>query len=839
MIPALLPLQGDAPEEAWRGARRRLALILPDIPPLGLATALRGDLGVLYRQAAARELRPLPGDGDPPPPFPQSDDPRFWPGLLARLLYDWPHRCLPDIAALEDCPPPLLEAVARALLDTGLPLDADAADTARREGWFTDLIRWIEARVAHDPAHPDARALLRGFLESANFLAHFRGQTDRETIARRGRLIAHAAGPTGPPPAAARRPGRMRLGLLVLDAANRTETRALLPFLAGLDRARIESFLILTHGVRSDKARANAACAERIVDLSGVPAAERADYIRGFDLDILVFANNLLGRSGDYPRLACQRLARRQVASIASPASTGLPGIDCFLTSTEAETGDIASRYTETPLLMEGLPVCFAEPPLPAGRPPEADAIDRQIAELRRTLAGPAILLLAMAHAAKLNPALRDCWLSILERAPDSVLLLLPGNPGWTVPVESRAVLRWMGDAAAARGLDPRRIATAGPFRDRAALFHLARRADIFLDSFPYAGCASLIDPLRAGTPVVALDGTSQKERQGAALLRSLGLGGLDGLVAKTSAAYADIAVALAGDAGAREAWRTRILSRIGAASFLDPADFGRRAAACWDVLFREIAEEEARADPLAAEALRGGILSYGMFRDGWHVPEGQAATGLWRWSIGGEAARLPLAAPFAGPGVLELALRHLPPGARGGLRLEIAGRPVPHHLLPAPDPAEAALLRAVLPEALLAPGIADIALHAPPHSAPGDPRRLGVALSRFALHPAAGGIRIDAASPLLATGWEVTDGLFRLKPDRTGALFPRHPLAGRHLLVLEGMQADRPPRLAAGGREIELHEGYVAYLPPCDRIALTAMSGLTLAGFTLSPVAL
>ena len=51
-------------------------------------------------------------------------------------------------------------------------------------------------------------------------------------------------------------------------------------------------------------------------------------------------------------------------------------------------------------------------------------------------------------------------------------------------------------------------------------------------------------------------------------------------------------------------------------------------------------------------------------------------------------------------------------------------------------------------------------------------------------------------------------------------------------------MQAEAPPRLIAGGQDIALRDG-IAYLPPCDRIALTADSGLSLAGFTLSPVIL
>ncbi|KZD06415.1 hypothetical protein AUP43_10855 [Oceanibaculum pacificum] len=766
--------------------RRRLADAMVAIPPFMLASALSSDFGRLYRRIEALELRALPGEG-PAFEIPDPDTPTFWPHLLARLLYAYPADCLGNVGLLDRCPPPLLHHAVGALF-AGLPLDKDAAAGERRRRFFIDLVAWVAERVAQAPTVRDARLLRRIFRDHANFLAHFRDEADLDTLRRRGALIADWADPPLPPLASPER--RIRLGIFLLDAEDRVETRVAVPLFRDLDPARYDTSLFLLGEPRSDNARAVAGLAGRCVPLAGVPAAERAAYMRGFDLDILVFANNLLGRAGEYPALATRRLARRQIATIASPASTGLPGIDRFLTSAAAENAtDIAARYSERPLLMEGLPVCFADPP------PSPSAEADEATRLLASLAGHT-LLLATAHAAKLTPALRDAWIEVLRQAPDAVLLLLPANPGWQVRVDPASIGLWFREAALAAGLDTGRIRLAGPFQDRATLALLAERADIFLDSFPYSGCASLIDPLRAGTPVVAMSGQGQKTHQGAALLRAIGL---EEYIAADAEQYVALAVSLARDASRREELRAKIRARMRKAPFLDFADFTPRIAGAYETLYRDIlAEGQASrpADCVIIDAHWGAF-----FPAGWHVLEGRAEGGFWRWS--GAAATLRFPDAPAGPLVLEIALRHLAAEDQlGALRLSANGETIRPQHLPPLLPREQALLRCRLESP---GGDLRVDLSVAERQAGGDARLLGIAVSRAALHPAGGDLLLRPDDPILGRGWIMRDGRRCLRADAPAELHLDSLAAGCWLVTLEG---EGEAALAIDGQAVALRGG-------------------------------
>ncbi|MBU2089532.1 MAG: hypothetical protein KKB63_03105 [Alphaproteobacteria bacterium] len=772
-----IPRLGAIPAEKLRPVqtlRGRLAEAILATPPLALATALRGDLGTLYQRIEALELRALPGGAVPLGPVDPAD-PAFWPALLARLLYEYPADCLAEPALLDHCPPPLLEPVAGALLG-GLPLDADGTAAARRRRFYIDLVAWITRRVEGAPDHPESRALLRAFLDRANFIAHFRDEADLETLRRRGRLITDRVDP--PLPLLRQARPRIRLGIVALDAEERTETRAMIPLFRNLDAARFDVHLFLLGDLQTAYARSVAGLAARCVPLAGVPAGEQAGYIRGFDLDLLVFANNLLGRAGAYPALATRRMARRQIATLTSPASTGLPGIYGFLTSTQAENtsdlGCIAERYTETPVLMDGLPICFDDPEGQPVPPAETDGIDRLLAGLPGR-----VVMLATAHAAKLTPALREAWIAILDQAPDAVLVLLPGNPGWQIRINPDSIRRWFHSAARAAGLDTSRIIVAGPFVARSAVTYLAARVDIVLDSFPYGGCASLIDPLRAGTPVIALAGQGQKAHQGAALLCALRL---DDLVAADVPAYVAHSVRLAGDPAECRRWRAVIRARIAAAPFLDPADFARRVAGAYEALYRDILQDGQNArDP---GMVRIDAIWDACFPAGWYPLEGRADNGFWRWS--GEAATLRFFAAPAGPAVLDIAIRHVAAAEQlAGIRLNVGGVSVTPDILPPLLASERALLRFRLPAE---GGDLALTLSVPERRVAGDPRGLGVAVSRAALRPAGGDIAIAADAPLLGRGWRVDpqDGRHSLHPGHPGQLYLDRVEPGTWLVTLE-----------------------------------------------------
>jgi predicted O-linked N-acetylglucosamine transferase (SPINDLY family) len=66
--------------------------------------------------------------------------------------------------------------------------------------------------------------------------------------------------------------------------------------------------------------------------------------------------------------------------------------------------------------------------------------------------------------------------------------------------------------------------------------------ADVYLDSYPYAGANSTVDPLEVGLPTVVREGNNLRSRQGAAILRDIQL--FD-LIADTEEAYINLRFAL------------------------------------------------------------------------------------------------------------------------------------------------------------------------------------------------------------------------------------------------------------------------------------------------------
>lgn len=122
-----------------------------------------------------------------------------------------------------------------------------------------------------------------------------------------------------------------------------------------------------------------------------------------------------------------------------------------------------------------------------------------------------------------------------------------------------------------AHGVDASRVEFDPPshYRDWLAWF---QQVDIVLDSFPGNGGLSLLDALWMGVPVVSRCGDSAGARQGASILRPLGLGHW---VADSEAEFVAAALALASDVPALCQIRTGLRARMQASPLLD----GQRVA--------------------------------------------------------------------------------------------------------------------------------------------------------------------------------------------------------------------------------------------------------------------
>jgi predicted O-linked N-acetylglucosamine transferase (SPINDLY family) len=71
------------------------------------------------------------------------------------------------------------------------------------------------------------------------------------------------------------------------------------------------------------------------------------------------------------------------------------------------------------------------------------------------------------------------------------------------------------------------------------------RQADLYLDSFPYSGAVSLVDPISVGCPPIVREGRFARCRQSAAMLRDIGL---DVLVTRSTDDYVTLASKLLQD---------------------------------------------------------------------------------------------------------------------------------------------------------------------------------------------------------------------------------------------------------------------------------------------------
>jgi predicted O-linked N-acetylglucosamine transferase (SPINDLY family) len=88
------------------------------------------------------------------------------------------------------------------------------------------------------------------------------------------------------------------------------------------------------------------------------------------------------------------------------------------------------------------------------------------------------------------------------------------------------------------------------------------RLADVYLDSFPFSGVNSLLDPLDVGLPPVVMEGNSFRSLMAPSLMRELNE---PELIAADEAGYLAQAVRLAYDASLRAAVSARIKAAMAA----------------------------------------------------------------------------------------------------------------------------------------------------------------------------------------------------------------------------------------------------------------------------------
>ena len=280
---------------------------------------------------------------------------------------------------------------------------------------------------------------------------------------------------------------------------------------------------------------------------------ELAEKIYNLGIDILV---DLAGHTA-YNRLPSFALkpAPVQATWIGYFHSTGLEGIDYFITDPHTTPRGSGQLFSEIPVWLPHSRFCYS-PPLYA---PETFAPP--------FLAQGKVTFGSFNRIEKLVDPVIAAWTKILQAVSGSRLLLKAGA------LDNENIRESLRRRFMAHGLDDERLDLRGPSPHEEMLAQYGE-IDIALDPFPFNGGMTTLEALWMGVPVVTIAGNSVVSRQTVSALANIGLA--DELAFPDREAYIRGSVALASDRGRLARLHEEIRSRMAASPIRDAEQFTR-----------------------------------------------------------------------------------------------------------------------------------------------------------------------------------------------------------------------------------------------------------------------
>lgn len=524
------------------------------------------------------------------------------PGLLAAMLltsaWQWP-----EAPALNRVPDELwgdyaawLFAPVQGFCAPG-QAEKYAAHTLRR---LEELVAWTDRNLGSTTV----RAALDAYVETASCIPlYFVEGSLRAHAELRGRLLTkalHAHRDTYDPVPELRYARKLRVGFVSRHFGPQTETYTTLPTFEHLDAERFDVQLFahrLTGSPLEDYARQHA----QALTLLPEDFSAQLAMLREARLDVIVFGTNVTAVFNEVARLALYRSAPLQVINNSSCITSGLPHVDLYVSGTLTETPEAGTHFSERLGLLPGPAHAFNY---------DADRQEPTTQWTREALGVPddAVLFVTAANYFKIIPEVQIAWAKLLAAVPGAHLLVHPFNPNWASSYPIDRFCAEFDRVLAAHHIDPQRLKVSTErFPSRSDVKSLLSLGDVYLDTYPFGGVNSLIDPLELGIPTLAWEGGSFRSRMGAALLRQIGL---DSLVATSEEHYRQLATRLALEPGARAELKTKITEQMERAPlFLDTLAASDTFGALLETAFDQVVEvgtSAFRADPaplLAREA--------------------------------------------------------------------------------------------------------------------------------------------------------------------------------------------------------------------------------------------
>jgi predicted O-linked N-acetylglucosamine transferase (SPINDLY family) len=294
----------------------------------------------------------------------------------------------------------------------------------------------------------------------------------------------------------------MRIGYLSADFRTHTVAGFIELLLRHHDRERVEVYAYAQVPRPDDTTERLKSLADHWRPVAALTDHALADQIRNDRIDCLI---DLSGHTaGNRLLTLAERPAPIQATLFGYPNTTGLAAVDFRITDPVSDPPGAEELYAEGLLHLPETAWAY----LP---PADAPAVTPLPAAGRRTFTFG-----CLNNAAKISDKCLDTWVTLLQTTPGTRLVVLGGQ-----------------SQTGARRLTERFLA-AGVFRDRIEVvmrlprseyFEAYQMFDLSLDPFPYNGGVTTGDSLWMGVPVLTVEGNTYHSRQGAMVMRHLGLG--------------------------------------------------------------------------------------------------------------------------------------------------------------------------------------------------------------------------------------------------------------------------------------------------------------------------
>jgi predicted O-linked N-acetylglucosamine transferase (SPINDLY family) len=347
---------------------------------------------------------------------------------------------------------------------------------------------------------------------------------------------------------------KIKLGIIVYQNTPSAETFASLPIYEYISR----DFEVFLYSIRKSEGSLVEYCRSCVNHAKLLPSDFEGpiNSIREDDLDILFFAANVTAITNQMCLLASHRLARIQVTSGGSIATTGLKNMDYFISGTLTDPDQNAeSQYQEKLLQIPGTAHCFSY-----GNDDVVSQIEIDRSSLN--ILPETVIFTSGANLFKIIPELFHTWAKIITQVPNAILMLLPYGPNWSKSYLKQQFEDNLIQIFAEYGLSANQLVILDPqpIPNRADVKACYQIADIYLDSYPFAGTTSLIEPLQVSLPIITRQGNCFRSAMGAAMIQSLDIAGL---VADSEESYIQLAVNLGINPTLRQQKSTEIRAKM------------------------------------------------------------------------------------------------------------------------------------------------------------------------------------------------------------------------------------------------------------------------------------